>query len=54
MSKEPKRCSYCDGKGLHTWTERNGTARGLKCEGCNGTGKIPTPLAEPPIPQSHD
>jgi len=37
--KQPKPCTSCGGRGLHTWTERNGTARGLTCNDCKVTGK---------------
>lgn len=52
MSKEGKRCTSCDGKGLHVWTERNGTARGVKCDDCKGTGKE-RPILNP-TPETHD
>jgi len=50
MSKEPKACTSCEGKGIHTWMERNGTARGMKCQDCKGSGKelpILKPATEP-------
>ena len=52
MSKHPKRCSSCDGRGIHTWTERNGTARGVKCQECKGSGIAPsvTPITDSPSP----
>lgn len=54
MSKEPKRCDSCEGKGIYVWTDRSGMARGVTCSDCKGTGKVPsvTPLPDspPPIP----
>lgn len=49
MSKDPKRCTSCEGKGVHTWTERNGTARGVKCEECKGTGIAPSAIEPEPL-----
>lgn len=52
MSKEPKRCAACEGKGLYVWTDRSGTVRGGTCEECKGTGKSPsvTPITDSPSP----
>ncbi len=50
MSKEPKACTSCEGKGMYVWTGRNGTARGVMCNDCKGTGKerpILKPTTEP-------
>lgn len=48
MSKEPKRCTACEGKGLYVWTDRSGTVRGGTCEECKGTGKAQ------PTTETHD
>lgn len=52
MSKEPKRCDCCEGKGLHVWTDRAGIVHGVTCEECRGTGKAPsvTPITDSPSP----
>ena len=52
MSKEPKRCACCEGRGLHVWTDRAGIVHGVTCEDCKGTGKD-RPILKP-TPETHD
>ena len=39
MSKEPKSCTSCEGRGIYVWTDRGGSVHGITCNACKGTGK---------------